>query len=450
MRKNKLFRRILLLLMTVLLLPWTVGAKQYGFLDVPADAWYHDSVVQAYNAGLINGKNQFAYDPNGSLTLAECIKLAVCIHQLEATGAITLKNGEVNWYDTYLHYAMEKGIINLLPTDPSEAVSRSRVAEIFETVLASNGQRINAGTRHYVDVQDERLPYYDAVYKLYQCGIMIGDDGGRFCPNDPISRGEMAAVVVRMIDETKRIRGEIALCRSVSVPVLMYHHFDTTARDYTTTPETFRSHLAMFLREGYTTIDFAALLRYTDGEDNLPEKPILLVSDDGYCSVLTYALPLLREFDMKMSVAVIGKTVGLRGEGKLPKFTLEEEAAADSDDRLELVSHSYGFHDLTSEMSGAVNLALDGAIYESVFDADCRLMGEMGGEENPMMKTVFVYPFGKYSEKSEALLRKNGYRVTVTTDMGIAALSPGKAPLLLPRITAEWYATGEALLAKLK
>ncbi len=451
---KKFTARLLLFAVLLLWLPQgAVGAtsRQYlnNFWDVPADAWYHDSVVQAYEMGLINGKNQIMYDPAGSLTLAECIKLAACIHQLREAGAVTLQNGTPHWYDSYVQYALEAGILAEAPDDLSAAVTRARAAEIFAGALEADAEEINTRDCHYTDVWDETVPYADAVYRLYRCGIMTGDDRGRFCPDDPINRGEAAAVAVRMAVPAARVQRSIALSEEVSVPVLMYHHFDTEAGDYTTTPETLRSHFEMFRREGYTTITFAELLRYVDGEDNLPEKPILLLSDDGYYSVLEYALPLLEEYGMKMSVAVVGETVGRRGGWELAKFTLEEVEEMDTAHRLELVSHSYGLHKQTEELHGAVNLNLGAAAYAARLRADCRAMAALGGEAHPMMKTVFVYPYGKYTAESERFLKENGYRVTVTTDRGIDVLSPGDKPVLLQRITAEWYATGEALLKEI-
>jgi len=309
---------------------------------------------------------------------------------------------------------------------------------------------INDVTRLYRDVREEAAAYYDSIYALYRYGIMLGDNTGCFYPDSPITRAEAAVVVVRMADELDRVKGEIPLAENVMLPVLMYHDFDTESRDYTTSEATFRSHLEMFRREGYTTISFEELFRYEAGEDNLPIKPVLLISDDGYMGVLEYALPLLEEFDMKMSVAVIGNLIGSRGEGQLSYFFLEEEQAADQNERIELLSHSGELHVITEELHGAKNLTLSQEEYKARIAADCEMMKTHAGGTHPMMEKVFVYPYGAYSEESEAVLRENGYCATVTTERGIAKVSAGGGLNLLPRITAEWYKTGDDLLKQLK
>jgi len=427
-----------------------VSVNQGKFLDVPSNAWYHDSVYRAQSMGIIDGVNAVSFQPNSALSKAECIKLAVCVHQYRADGEITLSGTGAKWYQPYVDYAAANGIVSLPCDHLNKPVTRGEAAHIFAKAIGSEGIVINESTRRYSDVRDEDMPYYDSIYALYRYGIMIGDNTGCFKPDASISRAEAAAVVVRLADELSRVEGEISLRWNVTLPVLMYHDFDVESRDYTTSEETFRSHLEMFRREGYTTITFEELLRYKNGEDNLPTKPILLISDDGYMGVLEYALPLLREYDMNMSVAVIGNLIGDRGEGKLTHFFLEEEATADPEGRIELLSHSYGFHDISEEMNGTANLTLDGDEYLNRIRRDCMIMKDYAAGSHPMMEKVYVYPFGSYSEESEAALAANGYEATVTTERGIAVVSPGCSLGLLPRITAEWYMTGDDLLVNLK
>ena len=420
------------------------------FTDVTEDAWYYDSVAHAYAMGIINGVSKTKYAPDESLTVAECIKLAVCVSQIQRNGSVTLTNGTENWYDPYVDYALKKGIIAAPYADYNEKASRAQVAVMFSRVLSAKEIILNKGTRRYCDVTDETLWYYDSVYRLYQTGIMIGGDNGKFNPGDSVSRSEIAAVAVRILDRSKRVKGEISLARQVKVPILMYHNFSETARDYTVTAGIFRSHLAALKAEGYTSITFAELIAYEEGINNLPEKPVLLTSDDGYSGVLDVALPVLTEYDMKLSIAVIGAYIGRSEEGSLSHFSLKEVTERDTEGRLELVSHSYGLHRIAEGMRGAANETMESNIYAEAVSADCAVMREIAGDTFPMMTQVFVYPFGSYSAESESLLAMEGYKATVTTDEGIAVVSPGEGLELLPRIPAEWYWTGAMLLKYMK
>ncbi|MCL1919334.1 MAG: S-layer homology domain-containing protein, partial [Peptococcaceae bacterium] len=103
----------LALVMAMCLTVWPAASLAAGipFDDVPASAWYYHDVETAYNSGLINGRSATKFKPDDNMTVAEAVKLAACMHQLYHDGAVTLKNGTPNWYDTYMAYAFSNGII---------------------------------------------------------------------------------------------------------------------------------------------------------------------------------------------------------------------------------------------------------------------------------------------------------------------------------------------------
>ncbi len=209
--------------------------------------------------------------------------------------------------------------------------------------------------------------------------------------------------------------------RAVPVPILMYHHFTQSPADtpMTTSADRFRAHLTALQDAGYTAVTFADLLAYAEGTGELPEKPVLLTADDGYRSVLEVALPILREFGMTMSVAVVGSLLG--EEEGIPHFSLEEAVGSG----LELVSHTWDLHG----PDGYGVLTEKSALSPDFVPDICR-MRELAG----LNQSVFVYPYGKHSRDSEALLEMMGYRITVTTEYGVADVQKGGSLIGLPRI----------------
>ena len=81
------------------------------FTDVAEGAWYYESVYYAWDENLIDGVTADKYQPDGSLTVAQTIKLAAALHEKLNRGYVTLENGTANWYDTYVDYAVNNGII---------------------------------------------------------------------------------------------------------------------------------------------------------------------------------------------------------------------------------------------------------------------------------------------------------------------------------------------------
>lgn len=84
--------------------------KELPFTDVPQTAWYRESVQKAWEIGLIDGVTKTQFQPDGTLTVAQAIKLAAALYQMEHEGEVNLKNGRVNWYDSYVSYAVANGI----------------------------------------------------------------------------------------------------------------------------------------------------------------------------------------------------------------------------------------------------------------------------------------------------------------------------------------------------
>lgn len=61
--------------------------------------------------GLINGVSQNAFSPDTNLKISEAIKLAACIHSIYHNGWADFSPG-TPWYQVYVDYAMENGIIS--------------------------------------------------------------------------------------------------------------------------------------------------------------------------------------------------------------------------------------------------------------------------------------------------------------------------------------------------
>jgi len=180
------------------------------FNDVPAGEWYYNDVKAAYESGLINGATESTFAPDNDLTYAEAIKLAACMHQLYTTGSVTLKNGSAVWYQSYVDYAKEHGIIagNYVW---NESAMRYGYMEIFANALPDEAfEEIN-------NVPDGAIPdislnyaFADEVYRLYRAGILQGVDAERNCdPYANIKRSEVAAILTRMMNEDARISFEM-------------------------------------------------------------------------------------------------------------------------------------------------------------------------------------------------------------------------------------------------
>ena len=190
--------------------PDTAPSYELPFTDVAEGAWYYESVYYAWDEGLIDGVTADKYQPDGSLTVAQAIKLAAALHENLNRGHVTLENGLGNWYDTYVDYAVNNGIIeakyqSYTKAQMDAAITRNEFVHVFHGAMDSY-KAINT-------VKDNAIPdvktndaYADEIYDFYRAGILTGSNGaGSFNGKTAIKRSEVATILIRMFDESLRM-----------------------------------------------------------------------------------------------------------------------------------------------------------------------------------------------------------------------------------------------------
>ena len=78
----------------------------------------------AYEYGLINGQSATRFAPDSSLTVAEAIKMAACLHSIYYTGSAEFATSQP-WYSTYVDYALQNGILSVARSDYTQPASRA-------------------------------------------------------------------------------------------------------------------------------------------------------------------------------------------------------------------------------------------------------------------------------------------------------------------------------------
>lgn len=188
----------------------TPTTGRFPFTDVTTSDWFYDAVKGAWENGLINGVTATTYQPKGTLTVAEAIKLASALHQMIKDGKVTLTNGRGYWYETYVNYGVREGILDesyqkLSYEQMTKPVSRSEFVHIFFKAVGSY-KTINSVADNSIPDVKTTDSYGDEIYTFYRAGILTGSDAaGTFHPASTIVRSEAAAILVRMYDASYRV-----------------------------------------------------------------------------------------------------------------------------------------------------------------------------------------------------------------------------------------------------
>lgn len=232
--------------------------------------------------------------------------------------------------------------------------------------------------------------------------------------------------------------------QTADVAILMYHAFTEDEADtgslYTPASE-FARQLSALRDAGYTSVGYADLIEFVNGEGKLPEKPLLISIDDGYQNNLDLAAPLLEKYGFCANIAVIGVSSGHKTYKDTdipitPHFSLEDARPWIKRGVLTVTTHSYDMHQIAAvdgegcrrgvlQMPGEAEPDYIAALTQDYTHAQEQLAG-LPGKVLP----VFTYPFGAYSELSERVLKEQGVQVTVTTEGGANRLVKGEPETL--------------------
>lgn len=104
------------------------------------------------------------------------------------------------------------------------------------------------------------------------------------------------------------------------IPVLVYHCVNDIIRgepQYTIKPADMETHISLLLKSGYTLITFEDLPNI----DKI-EKPIILTFDDGYADNYDNLFPLLKKYNVRVTISVIYGMLGT--DGKMTAAQLRE------------------------------------------------------------------------------------------------------------------------------
>ncbi len=170
------------------------------FGDVPAEQWYAGDVASSYELGFMKGTADGVFSPTGNMTVAEAITIASRVHDAyNAKNTVFDISTGTNWYDCYVNYAVEQGIIaNGQFDNYGRNITRAEMALVFSKAVPSSYLTAKNEVGKIPDVPSTNS-YFDELLMLYKAGVVMGsDEFGTFKPNNNIIRAEAAAIINRV------------------------------------------------------------------------------------------------------------------------------------------------------------------------------------------------------------------------------------------------------------
>ena len=215
----------------------------------------------------------------------------------------------------------------------------------------------------------------------------------------------------------------------IYVPIIMYHQVKpfNTGKDVIT-PSEFESDLRCLMDNDYSTITMSDLIDFVYDGKELPEKPIILTFDDGYYDNYVYVYPLLKKYNNKIVLSIIGKCTDdfSRTEDvniKYSHMTWDQINEMKDSGLVEIQNHTYNLHS-TSKRYGCSKINGETKEhYKQILTDD---IGKLQAETLANTGTIpntFNYPYGRYCNDSDEIIKMLGFKASLTCDYGINCVS---------------------------
>ncbi len=217
---------------------------------------------------------------------------------------------------------------------------------------------------------------------------------------------------------------------SIHVPIIMYHSIlKSQSGTYTISPDILEEDLKYIAENGFTTITMTDLIKYVYYDSPLPEKPIIITFDDGHYNNLTYAVPLLKKYNMVAVISIVGKYTDSYSESDEanPNYSYlrwkDIKQLIDSN-IIEFQNHTYDLHSNTYKRKGCMkNKNESKKEYEVMLYSDIYKLQQEFEYKAGYIPNTFTYPFGAISKDSLDVIKKLGFKASLSCNEGVNVIT---------------------------
>lgn len=233
-------------------------------------------------------------------------------------------------------------------------------------------------------------------------------------------------------NDNKDSGGIAVLCYHHLAPMELGKHINNNA---VVPVEIFKEQMEYLHSEGFYTASMEELEQYLKGEINLPEKTVVITFDDGYESNYVYAYPILREYNMKATIFVIGSKIPEKnGEFKPEVLTnIDEEQLRELNESgiFSFEGHTFDLHKYIDNKPAVYKMN------NRELDLDFTKFKEFCDKVGIKRPTAISYPFGVVTNNFIKTALEHGYRLGFTIKPGY--VKPGHDLMKLNRFVVYPY-----------
>ncbi|MEG1923793.1 MAG: polysaccharide deacetylase family protein [Clostridia bacterium] len=202
---------------------------------------------------------------------------------------------------------------------------------------------------------------------------------------------------------------------------IMYHSINKSGlNNYVLHPNTLESDLKWLADNNYTSVFAREIVAFTEGRnDKFPIKPILITFDDGFYNNFVYAMPILKKYKCKATIAIVGKFCdnekGQEQSVNYSNLNWTQIYEMEKSGLIEFANHTYDLHSSKKGRQGANKKVSESfSEYRNILMSDLSKTQKKLFDATSKLPICFSYPYGKYSPYSNTVIKEMGFKIALT------------------------------------
>lgn len=169
------------------------------FDDLGSSEWAREAIEALASNGIVNGKGNNKFDPDGKVTRAEFTKMIIGAAGLTDVNAqCSFEDVTDAWAKPYVASASRHGIVNGIDDKnfgPYNLISREQAAVIAYRTLLALGETPEGNALEFKDSAEFSDYAVEAISKLSGAKIINGKGDNTFAPKAELTRAEAAKII---------------------------------------------------------------------------------------------------------------------------------------------------------------------------------------------------------------------------------------------------------------
>lgn len=181
------------------------------FTDVKGNEWFFESLQTVTSLGIIKGYSDGSFKPSANVSRAEAVTMMSRLAGVDTTKYSTAKFTDVAkkaWYNGAVAWAEKSGIVggkSESTFDPDGNITRQELVTILVRYAKHAGVTLEVKNDKVKFADDSKIASYAKtnVYLCQQAGLVSGKPGNLFDPNGNATRAEFCKILAGFIADYK-------------------------------------------------------------------------------------------------------------------------------------------------------------------------------------------------------------------------------------------------------